>query len=1058
MSNPEVTLNAAAARLAQKAATITAASTNEANLRHELENALEEACGALGIPWTPFTLDLTLKGAGQPVRFIDVAHGAVLIEYEPPISFGGAEGAIFRHAKSQVEEYAVRIHEQEGRPLPDYVLAVWDGSHIAFGAYDTTTLSPTWERLSAFNQDAGKRLLLALQQNGRPLVHPLLLSAIVGPESDIGHQLQPAFFDALIRLNGTAPGTATTKTKLLFTEWKRLFGQVVGVQSELLRDLLERQGRHHGRPYDQKVAEYFFGLNTYIALLAKLIAALALPGASRDITDSTVPLHDRLTALENGSLFASAGIANMLVGDFFSWYIDDPSWGKIEPAINAMLLRLSTVNFDVTRKSATSTRDLFKGLYETFVPRELRHALGEVYTPDWLAAHALDAVGWQPENDLLDPTCGTGTFLLEAVKRRLERQNGNPPLTAEALLLGIHGIDLNPLAVLAARASLVVYLAPTMRPDHMLRLPVYLADAVNAAEPAGGYFEYTLQTELGFRRFVVPEKLVRDIRFHDLFSRLRDLVNANLEADDILGCVIQEYNLTFDDNEQSTILLQTIAALVDLHKKGWNGIWCPILADRFAAGAIGTVSHICGNPPWVKWSHLPPDYAEFIKPHCLALGVFSQDRWVGGIESDISTVITYQSVRKWLAPNGVLAFFITGTVFANESSEGFRRFGQIGCDVVAVEDFQPLSPFDGVTNHPTLLILKKRDPQRWPVPYRVWQRLIEAGRPVRSFKDAAEFRARVAVLPLLAAPVPGTIAGPWLKGNQLQHDEWNLLFDASKEAIYKARKGVTTDANGVFFVRPTKTGTAGLVRVENDPSIGRRDGLPVVNQLVETEHVFPLLRGRGTTAFSAEIDPEFCVIVPQRSMHGDPALPKTAPRTYTFLHQFKGMLETRSSLKRFQKGQPWWSLWSTGVYTFAPYKVLWREMAGGNFAAAYIGPVDHPILGTKLPIADHKLYFVPLDTEDAAAFLAAILNAPRVALAIGAYAAQLSLGVSVVEYLQLPAFDPLNTLHVSVAQLGKDVTAKKLTWDQATKQILDDLVDRVLHEHRGVATAQEIPL
>ena len=44
---------------------------------------------------------------------------------------------------------------------------------------------------------------------------------------------------------------------------------------------------------------------------------------TQDITDANVPLRQRLAALEDGRLFADAGIANMLNGDSFSWYIDD---------------------------------------------------------------------------------------------------------------------------------------------------------------------------------------------------------------------------------------------------------------------------------------------------------------------------------------------------------------------------------------------------------------------------------------------------------------------------------------------------------------------------------------------------------------------------------------------------------------------------------------------------------------------------------------------------------------------------------------------------------------
>ena len=111
------------------------------------------------------------------------------------------------------------------------------------------------------------------------------------------------------------------------------------------------------------------------------------------------------------------------------------------------------------------------------------------------------------------------------------------------------------------------------------------------------------------------------------------------------------------------LVAATMRTLVTLHQQKWDGIWCAILAERFAAGAIPRVATIAGNPPWVKWSHLPPDYAAFIQPQCRRLGVFSDAVWVGGIEADISTVITYEAVRKWLAPGGRLGFLITGPVF-----------------------------------------------------------------------------------------------------------------------------------------------------------------------------------------------------------------------------------------------------------------------------------------------------------------------------------------------------------------------------------------------------------
>ena len=1023
----------------------TAESSNESTLRHKLENILERHSRALGIPWIPFQLDRSLAPTNEGrVRFADVVHGAVIIEYESPHSFGGREGAKLQEAKSQAENYAFLLHQEEGRALSEYVLVVWDGSHISFGHFEGE--EARWEPLTQFNLQAALRLLMYLKDNGTPLVHPRLLLQLVGPESTIGTKLIPQFFQA-IRNALALPRGQTNKTKLLFTEWRRLFGQVVGIQSEHLKELLKHQEESHRQPYSDDPAAYLFALNTYIALVAKLVAALSLPNASQNLADPSVPVDRKIQALESGQLFRDAGVANMLIGDFFSWYSDDAHWPIFQPSIEALITSLSSISFDTTRKDPNTTRDLFKGMYQIFVPRALRHAFGEYYTPDWLAAHALDLIGWTPEDNLLDPTCGTGTFILEALRRRLIA-NPNHSKNARDLLSGLYGIDLNPLAVLAARASLVVFLSRYLDPRDPIHLPIFLADAINTASVDDSICHHTILTELGPQSFTIPKKLVEDKRFYDVMMRVRELIEADYDANVIDSIIQREFNLDFLSVDEYKALLDTITTLVNLHKEGWDSIWTAVLADRFVAAVIPRVKYIVGNPPWVKWSHLPPEYAAFIKDRCLQLGVFSQDRWVGGIESDISTVVTYEVIDKWLAPNGKMAFFITGTVFANESSQGFRQFHlphrNLRVKVLRVEDFDAIAPFEGVSNFPTLLVLERDETTEYPILYRVWEPPIVNGTVVRTFTSADQFRQMASYRELLAAPVPGTTAGPWLIGTKSEHELWQKIFGPG-EPHYRARKGVTTDRNGIFFVRVCKVADDGKTCwIQNDPSVGRRTGIPKVTAIVETEHVFPLLRGRGVRSFSAVPDPDYRILLPQRGMHGDPRLPETAPYTYRFLAQFKDELVQRSSYKRYQRGRPFWSVWSTGPYTFSEYKVLWKEMSGRRFAVAYIGKYSDPLLGEKIVIPDHKLYFVPVDTEDEAAYLTAFLNSPTISRAVSAYAAQLSLGTSVVEYLRIPAFDSSDSRHQRLAQLAKEITKRGTAPTDDEIREIDQLVIEIL--------------
>ena len=114
------------------------------------------------------------------------------------------------------------------------------------------------------------------------------------------------------------------------------------------------------------------------------------------------------------------------------------------------------------------TRDLLKHLYQNLMPKKLRHALGEYYTPDWLAERLLNQLGYDgnPKWRLLDPACGSGTFLVLAIKR-VKRYAEEKMLTAadvlDMILRNIVGFDLNPLAVISARTNYLLALGDLLQ-------------------------------------------------------------------------------------------------------------------------------------------------------------------------------------------------------------------------------------------------------------------------------------------------------------------------------------------------------------------------------------------------------------------------------------------------------------------------------------------------------------------------------------------------------------------------------------------------------------------
>jgi len=140
-------------------------------------------------------------------------------------------------------------------------------------------------------------------------------------------------------------------------------------------------------------------------------------------------------------------------------------------------------------------------LYQDLFPRALRHELGEYYTPDWLAEHVLDRAGYtgDPDRRLLDPSCGSGTFLVAAIRRVrawYEAQCGRICMTEAELgrkiLTNVVGFDLNPLAVMTARANCLMAVAGLLPPQDQTRPSVELCDSILDGPPTAAPFDYVV--------------------------------------------------------------------------------------------------------------------------------------------------------------------------------------------------------------------------------------------------------------------------------------------------------------------------------------------------------------------------------------------------------------------------------------------------------------------------------------------------------------------------------------------------------------------------------------
>ncbi len=181
---------------------------------------------------------------------------------------------------------------------------------------------------------------------------------------------------------------------------------------------------------------------------------------------------DNPGVLISPSTWTGLGILRFVddMSDLFGWFtsVDDPHLHSAHHQLTEHIWTHYRSQGATSPIDSNEFDDHFRSLYQSLISPDIRHRLGEYYTPDWLARRTLAQSGFEAGEDhtLLDPACGSGVFLMAA-------------LDAGASPDQLQGIDLNPLAVLAARANLIIAHAAGATPDAEPFAPaVYWADTI----------------------------------------------------------------------------------------------------------------------------------------------------------------------------------------------------------------------------------------------------------------------------------------------------------------------------------------------------------------------------------------------------------------------------------------------------------------------------------------------------------------------------------------------------------------------------------------------------
>lgn len=394
---------------------------------------------------------------------------------------------------------------------------------------------------------------------------------------------------------------------------------------------------------DDVGSDALFLQHTYLTILVKAIAARVLDLAVDDPAD-----------LLSGRLLSNEGIIGAVEADFFDWPLLADGGDDLVRSLAAETVRFRLRDVEV---------DVLKSLYESLIDPDERHDLGEYYTPDWLAARVVAAAIPRPlEQRVLDPSCGSGTFLFHAIRRLIAvgRDAGLPPAQIVATCADrVFGIDVHPVAVALARVTWLLALGDLVqdRPP-TLSVPVYMGDSMQwNLRPLGASAEVLVDVPPNDPPLRIPAGLASD---QILFERALDELNrglGTLAEPDMIRDAITRAGATAED---AALLARTFAQLKQLYLDGRNHIWTFVLRNLLRPVWLSHPENradvLIGNPPWIVYRHLSADMKDKVRD-----ALQSYNLWVGGslaTHQDMFALFWARGAERYLRDGGTLALVL----------------------------------------------------------------------------------------------------------------------------------------------------------------------------------------------------------------------------------------------------------------------------------------------------------------------------------------------------------------------------------------------------------------
>ena len=586
--------------------------------------------------------DIVLEQPAGARRRIDVEAGFCVFEVKRDLRVGNVRA----DAVTQLAGYVASRTADTGQRYVGVLTdgAEWhlhhlrDGALIAVSSFTLDARVPDVDALCVWLEG-----VLATAEHITPT--PAAIEERLGASSP-GHALDFAELTELYRAHRDDPGIAL-KREL----WTKLLTTAFGTNFTDDDDL--------------------FVEHTLLVVIAEIVGHAVIG------YDPTDPSYGAATLLSGRLFSVDAQIGGVIDADFFDWPAEIPGGEVFVRGLARRIARFAWAQVE---------HDVMKVLYESVIDTDQRHRLGEYYTPDWLAEAVVAETVPEPlTSTVLDPACGSGTFLFHAVRRYLaaaDAASTPTPAAIEGVTHAVTGLDVHPVAVTLARITYLLAIGVDRLQDRdgAFSVPVYLGDAVQWGQQRSliNLDALTVPTEDGGTLFAeqlqFPEHLLADAgRFDRLVADLATMASERPRHSQV-PALSATFRLYAIDPTDQPMITETFRIMCGLHDRGRNHIWGYYLRNlarpMSLARPANRVDALVGNPPWLAYRFMTPGMKANFKDLSEA-----SNFWAGAAvatSQDLSALFVARTLELYLRPGGRFGMVMPLAVLSRRQYAGFR--------------------------------------------------------------------------------------------------------------------------------------------------------------------------------------------------------------------------------------------------------------------------------------------------------------------------------------------------------------------------------------------------